>query len=210
MENVTYLQLAIAICVGVSLSAACGFRVFVPLLLISVAVHFFGVSVSDNFQWVGSWTALLILLTATVCEILAYYIPWVDNILDVVGTPLACAAGMVVMSGMLPEMESGLRWSLSAILGGGVAGVTQAATVAVRGASTATTGGVGNNVVATTENVCSTTFSILALVIPILAFIVVVAMLVVGFMFIRKFLLRKGGYVLSDTGKPMKLVDKAS
>ena len=138
-------------------------------MAVSVAVHFFGASVSTDFQWVGSWMALIILTTATIVEMCAYYIPWVDNVLDLINGPLALAAGAVVMCGMLPEMNSAVKWSIAVIVGSGAAGLTQSATTETRGASSAATGGLGNCVVATIENAASIVLSLLALVLPILA-----------------------------------------
>lgn len=179
MNDIAIGQLFLGLCVGISLSAACGFRVFTPLLVVSIAVHFFGATVNPNFQWIGSWLALVILGTATFVEILSYYIPWVDNVLDAINTPLALAAGAVVMSGMLPDLHPGLRWSIALIVGTGAAGITQAATAIIRGTSTATTGGVGNSMISSSENVGAASLAVMAFVVPIVASFVGVVIIVV-------------------------------
>ena len=160
MQDVSIFQLIVGICVGISLSAACGFRVFLPLLAVSIAVHFFGYKVSADFEWIGSWISIVSLATATIVEVAAYYLPCVDNLLDLVNVPLAFAAGAVVMSGVLPDVHPYLNWSIAGLLGSSAAGLTQLATTIIRGASTATTAGVGNNVVSSSENVCATIFSL--------------------------------------------------
>ena len=179
MQDVPIFQLLVGICVGISLSAACGFRVFLPPLAVSIAAHFFGYNVNADSEWIGSWIAIVSLATATIVEIVAYYLPCVDNILDIVSMPLAFVAGAVVMCGVLPDVHPYLKWSIAGLLGSSVAGLTQLATTIIRGASTATTAGAGNNVVSSTENVCATIFSVGAILMPLLAIVVVTIMLCV-------------------------------
>jgi len=81
-----------------------------------------------------------------------------------------------------------LKWSSALIAGGGIAGAIQASTVFVRGASTATTGGLGNWVVSTLELVTSFILSVLAIVVPILTGLLVAAII---FLVVRRFLLRR-------------------
>ncbi|HPK72658.1 MAG TPA: DUF4126 domain-containing protein [Vicinamibacterales bacterium] len=80
---------------GLGLAAACGFRVFVPLLVLSVGAHAGYVPLADGWQWMGSAPAMIAFACATVFEVLGYCIPWVDHLLDLVATPAAVAAGMV-------------------------------------------------------------------------------------------------------------------
>lgn len=179
MQDVSIFQLVVGICVGSSLSAACGFRVFLPLLAVSIAAHVFGFKVNADFEWIGSWVSIVALATATIVEVAAYYLPCVDNLLDVFNVPLAFVAGAVVMGGVLPDVHPYLKWSIAGLLGGSVAGLTQLATTIARGASTATTAGVGNNVVSSSDNVCATVFSIGAILIPLLAIVIVMIFLCV-------------------------------
>ena len=177
MQGVSAVELVVGVCAGVSLSAACGFRVFLPLLAVSIAAHFFGFRVNADFEWIGSWVSIVSFATATIVEVAAYYLPCVDNLLDVVNVPLAFVAGAVVMGGVLPDVHPYLKWSIAGFLGSSVAGVTQLATTIIRGASTATTAGAGNNVVSSSENVCATIFSIGAILIPLLAIVIVTIIL---------------------------------
>lgn len=180
-------QLILALCMGISLSAACGFRVFVPLLALSLGVRFLGVPVSEHLAWVGSDTALVCLSVATVVEVLAYYIPFVDNALDAVAGPLAIAAGAVITVGLLPEMPEVIRWGMGIIAGAGAAGTVQLGTTAARGASSAGTAGLGNFVVATAENVASVCGSVVAVVVsPILALVLLVALVWLIWRLLRK------------------------
>lgn len=158
------MDFALSICLGIGLAAACGFRVFVPLLGLSIASLCGYLDLNENFAWAGTWPALACFLTASVLEIAAYYVPWLDNLLDSIATPAAVAAGTVVSASVLTELPPLVRWSVALIAGGGVAGVIQSATVAVRGASSVTTAGTGNWLVASIELVAAiaaTAFSVL-------------------------------------------------
>lgn len=166
-----YYQLILALCMGVSLSAACGFRVFAPLLAVSLAVRFAGLGVNTGFAWVGTDAALICLSVAAVVEILAYYIPVVDHALDMVNTPLALVAGTIVTCGLLPEMPEFAQWGIGIVAGASAAGAVQVSTVALRGASSAGTATVGNPILSTLENILSVLGAVLAIAAPVAALI---------------------------------------
>ncbi len=173
------METVLSVLVGLGLSAACGFRVFVPLLVAGVASRAGHLHLAEGFAWMGSDAALIALSVATVLEIVAYYVPWLDNFLDSVATPAAVVAGTLITASMITDTEPFLKWTLAAIAGGGLAGVVQVGTVVTRGASTATTGGLANPVVATAELGSSVAASLLSLVVPLVVVITVVG--VVGF-----------------------------
>ena len=169
------METILGLCIGIGLSAACGFRVFVPLLVMSLASILGWFEPMQGFEWLTMPSVCIALAIATVCEITAYYIPWVDNALDTIATPAAMVAGtlttMAVSSG---EMSQFASWAAAIIVGGGTAGAVQMSTVAVRGVSTATTGGVANPLVSTVEWVGAVLLSVLSLLVPILVVIVVI------------------------------------
>ncbi len=154
---------------GIGLAAACGFRVFVPLLVMSIAALTGHLQLAPDFAWIGSWPALIVFAVATVLEIAAYYVPWLDNLLDTIATPAAIVAGIIVTASVVLDMSPVLRWPLAVIAGGGVAGVIQGATVMIRKASTLTTAGIANPIASTIESGSSVGMSVLALVLPGLA-----------------------------------------
>ncbi|HEY0455173.1 MAG TPA: DUF4126 domain-containing protein [Verrucomicrobiae bacterium] len=170
------MDIFLSVCMGIGLAAACGFRVFVPLLVLSVAAITNHITLAQGFHWIGTWPALVSFSVATLIEIAGYYIPWVDHLLDTIATPAAVVAGIVSTASILTGIDPWLQWTLAAIAGGGVAGVVQSGTVVTRAASTSTTGGLGNPVVATLELVFSVIMSLMALILPVLAlgFIVVI------------------------------------
>ncbi len=173
----------LALCVGVGLAATCGLRVFVPLLGLSIAQHVGYLTVSPGFEWMGTWPAIIAFGLATVVEIGAYYIPWLDNLLDTIATPIAVMAGILVTTSVLGELPPLLRYTLGVIVGGGAAGLVQGSSVLARGTSTATTGGLGNPLVATFELGASIVGTIISIVFPVLAVILVA---VVVFITIRR------------------------
>ena len=182
------MEIFLSICVGIGLSAACGFRVFVPLLGISVAAVAGHLKLAAGFEWIGTWPALACFLTATVAEVAAYYVPWIDNLLDTIATPAAVVAGTIATASVVTDMSPLLRWSLAIIAGGGVAALVQTGTVTLRGASTATTGGLANFAVSTGELALSTTMTVVAFMLPILAAGCVLVLVAVA---VRVFLKRR-------------------
>jgi len=162
------METFLSVLVGFGLSAACGFRVFVPLLVVSIASHSGHLQLSPGFEWMGSDAALVAFATATVLEIAGYYIPWVDNLLDTVASPAAIIAGTLVTASLVTDMSPFLKWTLAVIAGGGVAGLVQGATVVTRGASSAGTGGLANPILATAELGGSLITSLLSLIAPAL------------------------------------------
>lgn len=158
--------------IGVGLSAACGFRVFVPLLGMSIASLAGHLTLASGFQWIGTWPALIAFSAATSIEICAYYIPWVDNVMDIAATPAAIVAGTIVTASQVGDTSPLLQWSLAVIAGGGVCAVVQGGTVAVRAASTGTTGGFGNFIFATLELIAAVIGTVLAIVLPVVCLFV--------------------------------------
>lgn len=153
---------------GLALAACSGFRVFVPLLAASIAYRTGYLAPSAGFAWLGSWPALGVLATATVAEIVGYYVPVVDNFLDSLTTPASFIAGTLLMTSSLPELSPVLRWGLGILVGGGAAGVVQSGTALLRAGSTATTGGLANPVFATVENLLAIFGAGLGLLLPLI------------------------------------------
>ena len=171
------MQILLSLCIGISLSAACGFRIFVPLLIMSIAAKAGHLTLVPAFQWIGSDIALWTFAIATVIEIGAYYIPWLDHVLDIIATPAAIIAGIIITSSMVGGLSPFLKWTLAVIAGGGVAGLVHGATAATRVASTATTGGIANPIFATIELGSSVLLSVLAVVAPLAAIVLLVLIL---------------------------------
>src|SRR4030042_1380930 len=103
--NKTGAETLLGTAVGIGLSAACGFRVFVPLLAMNVAALTGYLQLAPGFEWIGSYPATIAFGTATIVEIFAYYIPWLDHLLDLVTSPAAIIAGTMATASMVTEMS---------------------------------------------------------------------------------------------------------
>ena len=180
------LDLALSIALGVGLAAATGFRVFLPMLVVSAAAYTGHLPLSESFAWLGTPSALMMLGVAALVEILAYYIPGVDNLLDTLATPAAVVAGTLVSAAVITDLPPMLKWTTAIIAGGGVAGLTQGVTALLRAKSTVLTAGVGNPVIATAELGGSLLVSLLALAAPLVALLVVIVFLWLAMRLIRR------------------------
>jgi hypothetical protein len=182
------METILGIAIGIGLSAACGFRVFVPLLIMNLAALSGLLHVPAGFAWIGSFYATIAFGTATVIEVLGYYIPGVDHILDIIATPAAVVAGTITTASMAVDMSPFLKWTLALIAGGGVAGVVQGTTVALRAKSSIATAGTGNPFFATLELIGAIMFALLAILIPFVCLILIVLLCV--------FVFRKAGRLM--------------
>jgi len=172
------MEYILSIAAGLGLSAATGFRVFVPFLVLSLAANAGYLEPSAGFTWLGTPMALIALAIATALEIGAYYVPWLDNLLDTIAIPAAAVAGTLAAATMFGDMSPAMRWFLAAIAGGGVATAVQSGTVFVRATSSVTTGGLGNFAVASGELFGSLGMTLIAVIFPIVALIMVVLVVI--------------------------------
>ncbi len=177
-----------AVMAGVALSAASGLRVFLPLLALGLAVRLEWLEVGTGFAWLASDPVLLVLAIAAAFEILAFLVPWVDNLADVLASPAAVGSGILIVSSLLPEMSPAAQWSLAAVLGGGPAGIVQGASVLGRGASTAGSGGLANPLYGLLESAGSMLVIVLVFIIPVLAGLLVLLglALIIGLLLSRR------------------------
>ena len=179
-------DLALSIALGVVLAAATGFRVFLPMLIMSGAAYTGHLSLDNSFAWLATPFALTMLGVAALVEVLAYYIPGVDNLLDAVATPAAFVAGTIVSAAVMTDLPPMAKWMAAVIAGGGTASLTQGVTTILRAKSTVVTGGLGNPVIATGELGGSVLLSLLALAAPLAAVAVVILLLWLAFRLIRR------------------------
>ena len=187
------MDTVLAALIGIALSATCGFRIFVPLLAVCLATRAEGedaqplVELADNFNWLASDSALIVFLVAAIFEIVGYYLPVIDNFLDTVATPASVLAGTLITAAFLTDMEPWMQWVLGLIAGGGMAGAVQSTTVVARAASTVTTGGLGNPIVASVETGYSFLGSFLAVLAAPVALVILLFLVFLGlFMWNRR------------------------
>lgn len=200
------IAMFLAACVGIGLAAASGFRVFLPLFGLALSAKFLHFQLSPELTWLMSPVALITLGMATIFEIGAYYIPWVDNVLDTIATPAAAIAGTLAAGAVFIGVDDpAIKWGLALVGGGGAASLVQVSTVATRAASTMTTGGVANPIVATGEWMSALLLTVLSLFAPVL---VILALLLIGWMLwkvIRYFRLKKKSVPVKDQDVIVKI-----
>lgn len=173
---------------GIGLAASAGFRVFVPLFVLSLGAHFWGdyIDLNESWQWVGSWPAIITLGVATLVEIGGYYIPIVDNLLDTISVPLAAIAGTILMGSTLLDMGEVATWALAIIAGGGTAAAISGTTATTRAVSTGTTAGTGNFMVNTGETAAASALSITSIIWAPIAFVFVILIIFFIYRFWKK------------------------
>ncbi|MGE5944907.1 MAG: DUF4126 domain-containing protein [Flavobacteriales bacterium] len=181
------METFISICLGIGLAASVGFRVFLPLFVLSLASYFNVWELNESWQWLASLTALITFGVATLVEIFAYYIPYVDNVLDSISVPLAALAGTAVMMSTMVDLSPIISWSLAIIAGGGTAAAISGSSSVARLTSTTTTGGLGNPIVSTIETGTAMFLSVISIFLPLLAIIFVIIILFIIYKIYKKF-----------------------
>jgi hypothetical protein len=171
------MESLLSIALGIGLAAAAGFRIFVPLLVAGIAARSGFLPLAEGFQWLASTPALLTLGSAAVFEALAYFIPGVDHVLDLVAGPAAIGAGVIASASVMADIPQAVMWPVAIIAGGGVAGLTKGTTALLRAKSGVMTAGLANPLVAAVETVGATGIAILAVVLPLLCLAAIVALL---------------------------------
>jgi Domain of unknown function (DUF4126) len=179
MDHV-WVEALLSVGVGLGLAAAAGLRVFLPLLLLGSAARVGWIPLADGYEWLASGAGLSALGIATVLEIGGYYIPWIDNLLDLVAGPSAVVAGILATAAVATELPPAVRWAIAIIAGGGTAGIVQSLTTVARLKSSVLTGGLGNAGLATVEWVASLGASLVAIVFPAVAMLFVVGVFLIG------------------------------
>ncbi|RZJ39184.1 MAG: DUF4126 domain-containing protein [Chryseobacterium sp.] len=186
LDQIPYLPYFLSAFIGIGLAAASGFRVFLPMFVVSLASYFHWIPMSESFGWLSSLPALITTGIAMIAEVLAYYIPFVDHLLDTISIPLATVAGSILFASQFTELGTFPQWALALIAGGGTAATISSGFAGIRAASTATTGGLGNSVVGTTETAGAGLMSILAILAPFIAAVFAIITLVLVIVFGRK------------------------
>ncbi len=186
LENLPFANYILGAFIGIGLAAATGFRVFLPLFMVSLGSYLGWIPVNDSFEWLAGLPTLIATGIAMVVEIGAYYIPFVDHLLDTISIPLATLAGSLIFASQFADLGTFPLWALALIAGGGTAATIGAGFAGTRAASTATTGGLGNSVVATSETAGAGAMTLLALTAPVIAAIIAIVLLVTVLVLGRK------------------------
>ena len=180
------METIISICLGIGLAASVGFRVFLPLFALSMASYFNVWELNASWIWIGSLATVITFGVATLIEILGYYIPVVDNLLDTIAIPLATLAGTAVMVSTMADLGPVITWTLAIIAGGGTAATIKSVAGTTRVTSTLSTAGFGNPIVSTIETGTSIIMAVFAIFLPIIALVLVIFVLFIIFKLYKK------------------------
>ncbi|UGT62304.1 DUF4126 domain-containing protein [Nocardia asteroides] len=182
---------------GLGLAAACGFRAFLPLLMLSAAARFdlFGLDLNESFAWIGSTAALVALTVAAGAELLADLIPYVDNLLSLVGNVTGPIAGAIAAGAVFQTADPSTAAIAGIIVGAPTALTFSATQTGVRAASTATTGGLTNPIVSIVENILTFCTVLLAMVLPVLIPVLLAGLLYLMWRVTRRFRRRRAAVV---------------
>lgn len=212
-DTVSILSILVAVILGVGLSAAAGFRVFVPLLGAGIAIRVGWLAPGESLEWVGSTPALVAFGLACIVELLGTLIPAVDHAIDGLAAPMSAAAGSILMAVQMcdqlglgvseqlagvdgvRELSPLVLWTISIIIGGGLALGTHTVAAAGRVGSTALTAGIANPIYAAAESATSMAATTLAIVLPPCCLVLAVPMiLVIVLILIRRHRKRRAAY----------------
>lgn len=179
-------DLALSVALGIALAASTGFRVFLPMLIASGAAYTGYLPLDESFAWLATPLALTMLGVAALVEIVAYYVPGIDNLLDTLAAPAALVAGTVLSAAVMTDVPPLVKWTAAIIAGGGAAGLTQIVTTMLRAKSTIFTVGIGNSAVATAELGGAFILPMLALAAPLIALGIVLLLLWMAIRLLRR------------------------
>lgn len=182
---VDVLQVILQVFLGVALAAVCGYRIFVPLLVMGIAGVAGYIQFAEGFQWISSYPALIVFGVATILEIVGYFIPHVDNFLNAVSLPLGAIAGVIVAASVISDMDPMFKWTLAIIAGGGAATLTGLVSNSVHHVSTAVSAGFANPIVSTAESIGTVATSVLSIAIPALSIVFILTLVIVSIIFFR-------------------------
>lgn len=185
------LQIILQIFLGVALAAVCGYRIFVPLLVMGIAGLAGYIQFAPGFEWICSYPAILIFSIATILEIVGYFIPHVDNFLNVISLPVGAIAGVIVAASVISDMDPMLKWTLAIIAGGGAATLTGLLSNGAHQVSTAVSAGIANPVVSTFESVGTVAASVLSIAAPVLAVVILLVFVVLSILLFKQIKRRK-------------------
>jgi uncharacterized membrane protein len=179
--------LAFQVAMGIGLAACAGLRAFLPLLVVSVAGKLGWVPLSDRFEWLASWPAIVVFGVAVVTELLSDKIPLIDNLLDTVQVWVKPIAGALLAVAVLTELEPLPATALGIMAGASSAGIVHIVKAKVRLLSSALTTGLGNPILSVIEDAVALVGSILSVVVPFLI-VALLALAIVGVVFaVRRF-----------------------
>lgn len=183
------MDLIFSIALGVVLSAAAGFRAFLPMFLLGLLQRYDlmgGYSLGPNFQWLGTDHAMAALSVATIVEVAADKVPALDHALDVLMTFVRPAAGCVSVLAVLSPQDPVVAYVVGIALAGGATLPIHLGKSLLRVGTNAVTGGVSAPALSAAEDLSAGLAVVLAVIVPVCAVLLGIASLLVALWFWRR------------------------
>jgi hypothetical protein len=175
--------------VGVGLAASVGLRISFPILIVSIFSYSGYITLSTYFVWLGTLPALIVLIIIATIDTLAFYIVWLDNLLDAIEHPVSILVGILITGAVITEFNPYLKWLMALIIGGGIAGTINAATGLLRLKISTETDGKRNFAFSTLEILGSIGLAIISIFLPFIAGLIsAIALIYFSFVIKKKFL----------------------
>ncbi|HEX7708988.1 MAG TPA: DUF4126 domain-containing protein [Thermoanaerobaculia bacterium] len=182
------MDLILAILLGLGLSASTGLNTFLPLLLLGGAARFdiAGIALGQRFDWLTSDVALIVLIIASVLEIVGDKIPAVDHVLDSIGTFVRPVAGTVAAASVLTGLDPTIAAIVGVMVGAPTSFGLHSLKAGARVASSASTLGCANPVISIVEDVLSVGLSLIAIFLPLLVPLALLLLVIVLWRVVRR------------------------
>jgi hypothetical protein len=110
--------------VGLLFSLSAGVRITLPLIALNQLAEHHVIALPPNLSWMGDPGTLILLGVAFVAETLVHFVPIVGTSVKAISTPLAFAAGTLLMAVPLDHQNPLIQWTLAGMVGGGLATLT--------------------------------------------------------------------------------------
>jgi hypothetical protein len=171
---------------GLGLAACAGLRAFLPLFVVGLSGRLDLVTLSDSFNWLSGWPALIVFGAAVVIETLGDKFPVVDHVLDTVQVFVKPIAGALVMATVIEDWDPLYVAIFSLVVGGSTAGLVHVTKAKLRLASSVMTAGLGNPVLSVTEDLGALVGTVGSIAIPSVMVLVAVGGVVLAWVALRR------------------------
>lgn len=175
MSSISFLGTALG------LGAAAGVNAWATLLVYGFLSRLYPNLFSGELaEFFASTPVLITIGIAYLVEFVADKIPVVDHVWDVIQTFVRPFAGAVLAFGSAKEEMPAAVMILAVVIGGGAALTTHMGKAALRGASTASTGGLANPFLSLIEDVFAFGQAVLAIFLPWIVLALLVGLVIVA------------------------------
>lgn len=159
---------------GIALAATAGLRLFMPFLFIGALARYGFIPAPEMLAWTASDAGILLLLVATLLEVLGDKVPVVDHALDMVATVAKPAAGLILPAAVLHDVSPMGAWVLGIAAGGPLALGLHATKAGTRALSSVTTVGAANPLLSFAEDALAVLILVFMVLAPAIAALLVV------------------------------------